>query len=63
MKVIILNYPLICVDVVHVPDNEEEIENNLVKLGYDLDSIHWMISEDEGTPVFYDNEECPITVL
>ncbi len=63
MKIIILNYLLSCVDVVHIPDSEEDIESNLVKLGYDLDSIHWMVSEDDGTPVFYYNEECPIIVL
>ena len=62
-KVIILNYMFGCVEVVPIPnsleDYNESIEEYLENIGYKMSQIDWMMSPKDGTPVFYDTEECP----
>ena len=63
MKIIVLNYQLGCIDVLTFPKEygiqSEEIESRLAYLGYNLGNIDWMMSREDGTPVFYNNDECP----
>ena len=66
-KIIILNYGLSCVDVVHIPAEcqlTEDVEQALMDMGFKMSQISWMSADDGGEiPVFYDNEECPVCVL
>lgn len=70
MKVVVLNYPGEYVEVSDVPmDIAEKLDNMsitgedaMVEMGYDLDNIHWMFS-DEDIPVFWKNEAIPYTSL
>ena len=71
MKVVVLNYPGVYVEVSDVPmDIAERLENNsitdedaMVEMGYDLDNIHWMFSSDDDIPVFWKNEAIPYISL
>lgn len=67
MKIIILNYSLGCVDVITFPTEYglqcDDIETRLVNLGYKLSEIEYMVSREDGTPVFYNEDECPTYVL
>lgn len=67
MKIIVLNYPFGCIDVVTFPTEYglqcDDIETRLINFGYNLDNIEWMMSREHGTPVFYNNDECPTYTL
>ncbi len=61
-KIIILNYSLSCIDVMQVPmscETTEQVEERLQQMGYKLSQISWMEGDKDGTPVFYNDEECP----
>lgn len=65
-KIIILNYELSCVDVVHIPAEcqlTEDVEKALMDMGFKISQISWMSADDGEIPVFYDNEECPVCTL
>lgn len=62
-KIIILNYVLSCVDVVHVPadcDTTEKIEDKLQEMGFSDTGISWMTCDNDWTPVFYDKNSYPV---
>lgn len=67
MKIIVLNYTLGCIDVLTFPIeygiHSDDIESRLANLGYNLENIEWMMSREDGTPVFYNNDECPTYTL
>lgn len=67
MKIIVLNYTLGCIDVITFPVeygiSGEDTESRLANLGYNLENIEWMMSPEDGTPVFYDNDDCPAYTL
>lgn len=71
MKVIILNYGGCYVEVADVPMeyakamDEGKMDDTaaLAYMGYDLDGIHWMFSEDDQFPVFWKNEVIPYVTL
>jgi len=70
MKVIILNYEGCYVEVSDVPmdlanamnKGEEDDVSVLCHMGYSLDNIHWMFTDDE-IPVFWRNEVVPYVTL
>lgn len=70
MKVIILNYSGCYVEVADVPmeyakameEGKMDDTSALVYMGYDLDNIHWMFTDDE-IPVFWKNEVVPYVTL
>ena len=65
-KIIILNYGLSCVDVVHIPAEcqlTDDVEKALDDKGFKISQISWMSADDGEIPVFYDNEECPVCTL
>ena len=71
MKVIVLNYSGCYVEVSDVPMqianamNEGRMDDTqaLSYMGYDLDGIHWMFSENDQFPVFWKNEVAPYATL
>lgn len=65
-KIIILNYGLSCVDVVHIPAEcqlTEDVEKALVDKGFKISQICWMSADEGDVPVFYDKEEYPVCTL
>lgn len=65
-KIIILNYGLSCVDVVHVPSEcqlTEDVEKALMDMGFKISQISWISADESEVPVFYDNEEYPVYTL
>ena len=74
MKIIVLNYPQMCVDVIPVSETdcaayggEEDFDdvNFLSDYGYSPNEIHWMVSLDDpdDVPVFWEKEEIPYATL
>ena len=75
MKAIILNYTCDCVEVAVIPEEvikdaedapsySERIEKYLSKeLGYYLDSINYLLSNEDRVPVYDTEHEEPITLI
>lgn len=77
MKVAILNYAVCAIEIATIPQNiaesaenpsigysSEVIEGYLAnELGYNLDEIEYMISDDDSIPLYENNGQTPTMTL